>query len=180
MFPQGTHIHSPSLYYYIFEGNSILARIYLNLNWQSKWRCLDIHFYTNNNNISNSFLTTVCRELNYISLYYTLNENCFEIHDRNKLTVALLLANFSILSWTKRFLHRSLPSRKHRRSHRQFCKGCKNSKGKFFSLQLAKTTSIIAIHPAISKRNVFWKKMDITVYKYSHCRKLQGNLPSKI
>lgn len=32
---QDTHIHSPSLYY-IFEGNSILARIYLNVNGQSK------------------------------------------------------------------------------------------------------------------------------------------------
>lgn len=118
---------------------------------QMKMWCLDIHYYANiNNNISNSFSITECSELNYIS-----NENCFEIYARNKLTVALLLANFSILSWRKRFLHRSLPSRKHRRSHRQFCKGCKNSKEKFFHYSFQKSQISQQHNVRLTKRMYF-------------------------
>ena len=104
---------------------------------QMKMWCHDIHYYANNNNISNSFSIIVCSELNYISLYYTLLKTVLKFTP--EITVALLLANFSILSWRKRFLHRSLPSRKHRRSHRQFCTGCKNSKEKFFHYSFQKS-----------------------------------------
>lgn len=136
---------------------------------QMKMCCLDIHYYANiNNNISNSFSTTECSELNYIS-----NENCFEIYARNKLTVALLLANFSILSWRKRFLHRSLPSRKHRRSHRQFCKGCKNSKEKFFHYSFQKSQISQQHNVRLTKRMYFNRRWILqfiyirTVEKYS-------------